>query len=128
MIKGDLDYQAKNLSLAHGSSAHPCSLCCTNKTAGDPLFWQEFRREHAEWMQALWSSEEWAIMHPHRHALFKIPGVGIENIYYDYMHCKHLGTDKVVYGSIMFLLCYDVMGGNPETNFAALWQRAAAGS
>ena len=120
-IKGDLDYLNKNLRLNNWSAASPCSLCPANSTRGDPMHCLEFRPAVAQWMTERWSSAEWAALRPDRHRLLRLPSIGIENVSYDYMHCKHLGTDKIVYGSALFLLSFDVLADTPEANFATIW-------
>ena len=81
----------------------------------------EFRPSHAQWMTERWSSVEWSMLNPNCHPLLRLHHTGIENVSYDYMHCKHLGTDKIVYASAMFLLAFDILADDPETNFAAIW-------
>ena len=110
-IQGDLDYFAKNLYLRHWASAHPCSFCPANNVEGDPLCWTEFRPEHAGWMGEGWTNPEWIAAHATRHELFHIPGIGIENVFVDWMHAKHLGVDKLAYASVMHILCYEIMPG-----------------
>ena len=125
-LKGDLDYFAKCLKLAHYGSAHPCCLCPCNNTEGDGMCWSEFRPSHAEWMGELWTNDEWRAMHTAVHLLFTIPGVGITMVYMDYMHVKYLGTDKYVYASILLLLVHDLMMGDAAANLAAVWDDCRA--
>ena len=110
-IQGDLDYFAKNLYLRHWASAHPCSFCPANNTDGDPLCWADFRPGHAAWMEEVWTNREWLETHPERHELFRLPGIGIQNVFVDWMHSKHLGVDKLAYASVMHILCYEIMPG-----------------
>ena len=110
-IQGDLDYFAKNLYLRHWASAHPCSFCPANTSEGDPLCWTEFRPGEAGWMTEVWVNSEWRLAHPERHELFRLPGIGIQNVFVDWMHAKHLGVDKLAYASVMHILCYEIMPG-----------------
>ena len=43
------------------------------------------------------------------------------NLALDYMHCKYLGSDQYAYGSIMWLLCFQVLPNDPLANLLALW-------
>ena len=73
-------------------------------------------------MQELWTSPGWYVARPNRHTLFKLRGVGVTNIQYDWMHSKHLGTDKVVYASALHLLVFDIMGGaDAADNMDVVW-------
>ena len=47
--------------------------------------------------------------------------MSILNVHYDWMHCKHLGADQYIYGSILWLLVYTVLGGSPEDNLVSIW-------
>eukprot|EP00969_Alexandrium_andersonii_P176935 7823447-Alexandrium_andersonii.AAC.1 len=61
---------------------------------------------------------EWRATHENCHALFKLPFISIHNMAYDLMHCKHMGTDAYYLGSVLFLLCYEVMPKSPTDNLA----------
>ena len=39
----------------------------------------------------------------------------------DWMHAKHLGTDKVLLASVLYLLVYNVLGGTAEENLKTVW-------
>ena len=72
----------------------------------------------------MWSNNEWYAARPDRHRLFRIMGIGVTHVQYDWMHCKHLGTDKVVFASVLHILVFEVMGGDdPAANVDTLWGR-----
>lgn len=120
-IQGDLDYFAKNLWLRHWSSGHPCCFCPCNKVEGDGMCWSEFRTGQAEWQQECWTNNEWKEAHLDRHPLLSLDGVGIENVFPDHMHVKHLGCDKYNYASVIHLLCFELMPDDPATNLDVVW-------
>jgi hypothetical protein len=121
-LKGDLDYLAKQLHLRHFSSAHPCCLCPANSSPGDPLCWSEFRTGRAQWQSELWTNSEWAEANQSPHQLLQLSGVGIQSVFFDWMHVKHLGCDKYTYASVLHLLCYSIMPGDPAANMAEVWR------
>ena len=53
--------------------------------------------------------------------IFTIVGVTVHSLHPDWMHAKHLGTDKVLCGSVMYLLVYFVLSGTPEENLMTVW-------
>ena len=50
------------------------------------------------------------------HAIFTLPGVSILTVGVDLMHIKHLGTDKYMYRSVLYLLCFHVLSSSPLEN------------
>ncbi|CAE7343817.1 unnamed protein product [Symbiodinium sp. CCMP2592] len=119
---GDLDYFTQILQLPNYNNASmPCPLCKAN-LSGD-LTWSNFGST-APWRASLWRPHTWhAWADRSRNPIFSIPGVSALQIACDYMHSKYLGTDQVQFGSVLSLLCYDVMlEGSPELNLAACWR------
>ena len=55
--------------------------------------------------------------------LEKLPGMSILNVFYDWMHCKHLGADQYVYGSVLWILVYKVLTLSAEENLKNLWDK-----
>ena len=55
-----------------------------------------------------------------------LPCVTILTVFPDYMHTKFLGTDRFVYGAILFVICYMLLAGTPEENLAAVWSKIDA--
>ena len=111
VVKGDLDYFASSLGLAHHAASKPCAKCPANSVPGDPLSWTEFRPTVAAWPHELISDDEFDAMHEDRHPLFKMPGVRLSTVYIDMMHTKFMGTDAYTYGSALWLLVYNVLPG-----------------
>ena len=42
---------------------------------------------------------------------------------YDWMHAKLLGTDMVFHGSCLWLLCHELLPGNPLDNLTTCWNK-----
>jgi hypothetical protein len=53
--------------------------------------------------------------------LFSLPGVTALAVAYDYMHCKYLGVDGYLFGSVFWLLCFQILPGTPKENLAQVW-------
>ena len=85
------------------------------------MCWNEFRDGAAEWQAECWTSSEWREAHPDAHPLLSLPGVGIQNVFPDYMHTKHAVYDKLNYAVASQLLCYEVKPDDPATNLDAIW-------
>ena len=85
------------------------------------MCWNEFREDAAEWQEESWTNSDWREAYPDAHPLLTLPGVGIQNVFPDWMHSKHLGCDKQNYGSVLHLLCYEVLPGDPATNLDVIW-------
>ena len=51
-----------------------------------------------------------------------IEGVTILSFYPDWMHCKSLGIDKPLLGSVLYILIHYVLLGSVEENLMVVWQ------
>lgn len=120
-ITGDLEYMAKTLGLPRFSSAtNPCCLCRCLKHG--PMTLTDCRYPLAPWLGTMWNPLEWKAWEDRcKNKLFDIPGVSGLTVAYDYMHCKYLGVDQYVFGSVLYLLCFFVLGGSPTENLARVW-------
>lgn len=87
-----------------GQGFHPInnSSCSREQeqTAGRPpdiidAMVQDCELKCCKFIQAAWRAAGYD-----KHPLFRLPGVSVLNIYPDWMHVKHLGTDQYYYGSI----------------------------
>ena len=53
---------------------------------------------------------------------FYLPWTSICNLEYDYVHCKYLGVDRLLYSSVLYLMIFHVLTlGSPDANMAWLW-------
>lgn len=119
-ILGDLDYFSDVLGLPRSNSRNPCCLCkCTAK---GPKTYTNMR-EDAPWTTELWTAITWFAW-PDRSMcpIFSLPGVSVLTVALDYMHCKYLGSDMYMYGSVLFVLVYFVMqSDDPLENLLSAW-------
>ena len=53
--------------------------------------------------------------------LLTLPGLSACTVALDWMHCKYLGSDQYMFGSVMWLLCFVVMPETPLQNLLACW-------
>jgi hypothetical protein len=83
--------------------------------------WTDVQKELARWWDTIWTNKTWFLAFPNRHAVYKLPGVGILSTYPDLMHCKHLGSDQYFYGSCLKFLTHFHMPGTPQDNLALVW-------
>ena len=54
--------------------------------------------------------------------MLKIKGVTILSFYPDWMHCKSLGIDKHLLGSVLYVLVHYVLQGTVEENVEEVWK------
>lgn len=94
LLNGDLDYFRDCLNQPNATSNQPCGLCPCNTTT---MPWFKFKRT-ASWMNSAYSISQWIAKGLNRCKLFEIRGVTNHSIFPDWMHAKHLGTDKVLTG------------------------------
>jgi len=117
-LQGDLDFFYKGYRLEnHTTSANPCLLCPANLHTCP---WRDFRPT-AAWLLSIYTAHTWRATHAN---LLPIFGrlVNVESILPDYMHVRYLGTDQYFYGSVLTLLVFHIMGGDPVQNMAVLFQ------
>ena len=123
-MHGDLDNHASDLHLANCLSNTPCFLCRASRRQNDRP-WTDFKRT-AECLKTTWQPRTWLANHPHRHRVFRIPGVSVLMAIPDTMHCKHGGTDAYFFGSILKYLVFFIMTGSVEVNLTNLMQMILA--
>ena len=78
-------------------------------------------------MRQCWSAQEWLDAHPACIALWRVPGVQLPlTLQYDVMHCKYLGSDAYVAGSIMEYLVSHKLQGTKADNLQTIWDAIVA--
>jgi len=120
-IMGDLDYMAAILNLPRfSSSTSPCALCQCSST-GD-FSWTD-NRPTAPWIASCWTAGSWLSWENKSNCpLFTLPGVTALSVCLDYMHCKYLGMDQYMFGSVLWLLVHYVLQyGDAQFNLGVLW-------
>ena len=109
ILKSDLEFLSNHFHLNSPASNSPCALCQCDRSM-DSRPWTDCRPT-ANWRATCWGAEDWAAVHPSRHTFFKMAGSGLDLIYPDLMHCKHLGTDLSVMGSVLTWLIKHYLKG-----------------
>ena len=120
-IMGDLDYFSKDLGLPqHNKAENPCLRCYCSNTGLVP--WSDWRQS-ARWVRMIWKPSSWRSWSDRSKCpLFDLPGVSALTAMVDYMHCKYLGSDQYMFGSILWIIVYYVLQGSPEDNMAYVWR------
>ena len=59
--------------------------------------------------------------HPNPHYMFQLPWLSCLNIDPDELHIVYLGVAMYLLGSVLWLLCYDVLPGSPQDNMSVVW-------
>ena len=119
VLRSDIDFLANHFHLNHPSSNNPCALCqATRQMDGCP--WTDCRPT-ALWRGTCWDNPSWSVAHPNAHPLLQMPGAGIDLIYPDLMHCKHLGTDLWLLGSVLDWMVRKYLPGSTSQNLEMVW-------
>jgi hypothetical protein len=119
----DLDFYAKLWRLEnHNNSSQPCFLCPASLE--DHVNWRNFK-PGAGWIASTYTNAQWLEAHPFHFSIFDLPFIGVWFLNPDYMHCKYLGVDQYFYGSILKLLVFHTLPGDPATNMAIIWKDLA---
>ena len=117
-ILGDLDYLHKTLKLPRYSSKKPCAQCAC-EIHGARTF--KDNRPNAPWLSTIVNPSDWKNNKRSSNELFNLPGISCHNLCYDFMHCKYLGSDQYILGSLLYFLCFSVMAGAPKQNLQRIW-------
>ena len=115
---GDLDFFTKTYELPNSTSNSPCALCPCDSNL---VPWWEFH-PGARWIRMIYTHTQWLASGWKKCHLFNCPGVTILSMYPDWMHIKHLGVDKVLLGSVLWLLVHWVLPGDDvEAKLRVIW-------
>ena len=116
LLKGDLDYFAKSLSLKHFNADSMCDFCECDRT-GPVDLWPTNFLPGALWKRRLVSCSQWRARNPEMHAIFAaFEFLSNANIAPDELHIIHLGTSMYMLGSVLWLLVYTKLKESPESN------------
>ena len=113
---GDLEHHWQGFGLENpgATAAGPCMFCkCMSST----------RRyfdytDTAAWIPTIYTKESWRTHHPNPSRLYLLPFLSIMNQVPDWMHMQHLGNYQRIFGSVLHVLVYQVLLGNPTDNLA----------
>ena len=119
VVRADLEFLSNHFKLNNPSSNSPCALCQADRDMkSNP--WTDCRTT-AQWRRTIWSAPEWAATHPASHPFFKIPGCGLDLVFPDLTHLKHLGTDQLLLGSVLTWLVKHYLSGTVSQNLDMVW-------
>ena len=119
ILRSDLEFLSNHFGLESPASNTPCALCKADRNM-DSRPWTDVRAS-AEWRQTSWKRAEWDTAHPNCHVFFKMHGGGIDLVFPDLMHCKHLGTDQLLLGSVLAWLVRHYLKGTVKENLSIVW-------
>lgn len=114
----DLDHGWKAYKMPNPNCNTPCG-CCPCNASDTP--WFDFRPT-AAWIPKIYTVEDWLEAGLNACLLFGIIGVTILSWYPDWMHCKALGIDKILLGSVLWLLVHHILPGTVDENLEQLWE------
>ena len=121
-IKGDLDWYAKGLGLKSYNANDPCEFCPCSKDGGKPLWPMNFGPTCA-WKHRLHTGRAWRAAKTGMHLLFKsFVFLSCLNLEADELHTLYLGVSQYFLGSVLWLLVYVTMVGDPADNMQQVWQ------
>ena len=123
LLKGDLDYFSKTFNLEAPASGHPCVRCPCNTTT---IPWTDIHPDTSAWIPLTWKHTDWMPAHPDAPCIFELEGLTIDAVSPDWMHCKHLGADQYLFGSVLMLLCFHILPNRPEQNMGQIWTELKA--
>ena len=111
---GDLDYFQKWFGIPQSTNhSKPCCQC--KATFRGKTSWLD-NRPGSRWQSLLLTNHNWTQHWQSTSQLFLLPGFTCWNVALDLMHNLYLGWLQFLYGSIMFLLVFQVLPDEPLAN------------
>jgi hypothetical protein len=95
VVAGDLDFLANSLGLPHSSAHEMCTFCRANRST---LPYTDLRPS-AAWTAHRRPADSSSELSPH--AIFKLPGVTINNIHVDQLHALEYGPVAHALGNVL---------------------------
>ena len=120
LLRSDLEFLSNHFHLNSPNSNQPCALCKADRQSQSKP-WTDCR-PCAAWRRSIWNAQEWARAHPECHPLFAMRGSGLDIYFPDLMHCKHLGTDQYLLGSVLTYLVKHFLKGSVTQNIDFVWE------
>jgi hypothetical protein len=78
----------------------------------------------SEWIEALYTAEEWKALYPYLpHWIFQLAHVNQHNLEPDELHIIWLGTAMCFFGSVLWMLVFRVLPNAASSNMASLWDQ-----
>ena len=125
VIRNDLEFQWKDLLLPNSNSKdEPCAFCPASAadgadiSASDFNLWSLGSPRDAKWISRIYTSSSWMKTRWVQHELFTriCKGITVLTVYPDLMHAKYLGVDQYFLGSVLYMLCFELMPKSPKDN------------
>ena len=120
VLRADLDFFSNHFHLNSPGSNSPCALCRADRST-DGCPWTDCR-SCASWRATTWKANEWLAENPTCHAFFRMAGSGLDLVYPDLMHVKHLGVDQLILGSSLTWFIKDFLPGSVKDNLNLVWE------
>ena len=125
-FKTDLDSQGKDLKMGHISATEGCAHCPATKSLHTRP-WYKFNRALAAWLGSVFTNVTWRLQRGHYGvAIFHLLFTSSLTLGCDTMHIKHLGSDRYLYGSVLWLLIYEMLDDSAELNCEYIWELVSA--
>lgn len=117
-ICGDLDYLTKWLQVPNSTNhSRPCCQC--KCTFSGTQTWLDCR-EGSPWQSSLLTTRNWRQHWSPTCALFRLPGLSCWSVAYDLMHNAFLGWYQFLYGSILHILCFELLEMDALSNLKSI--------
>ena len=109
ILQNDLDFGSDYYGMPRPNAANPCKDCnCGQPGSANPM--HDYRtKPPADWMLNMRSVAQHLLEDHFPHELFTAPAVSALSYSYDMMHCKYLGSDGYLYGSVLHLMITDFL-------------------
>ena len=120
-LTSDNEHNTKVYELANVTSNSPCPLCPCDSGANP---WWNFQ-PNARWTKLIYTVAFWTASGYDKCPIFSVYGVSVLTVYPDYMHCKYLGIDKILLGSVLWMLIHWVLSpdlGDLEARLTLVWR------
>ena len=103
------------------TSATPC-FCCPVGQKDSALHYNDFRVAPvpAPWMNQI-RNVLYFLANPSDHPLLNWGPVTMLTLTLDWMHCKYLGSDKLLYGGVFHVIVYKLLPGTAQQNMVQTW-------
>jgi hypothetical protein len=122
LLKGDLDYYAKNLHLRSYNANEPCDFCPCDKGKSQ-AWWPSNFATDAAWRSRCFNKDQWLALYPAGvpHVIFTLPFLSHYNVEPDELHVIYMGTCACLLGSVLFYLAFILLPDTAQQNLSAIW-------
>ena len=127
-LKADLEAWYKGLFLRHHNSNEFCEFCPAHSSMADddePMRWNNFKAG-ALWKKQAWTAEQWREKCTTLHWLFIVfRFLSQHNLEVDELHTIYLGILQYMLGSVLWVMCYKSIIGEPSEILQRVWTLVA---